>query len=210
MGDWFLKFDEVILGWLLGVLSTPLVMYFTAIVERRRFENVLKEELREVRFRLAASIYSLRSHLGQIDRPALEWIAAELNAYPEEPVRDRLLAGIRQMLQLTDAQLAALATQPRNPLGTKAVPKVAIPYLSAKVESVGLLCSDKQKELVNLLHYVEVINIKVEELAGWNRVTFEVTNDENHTLASGNADVSIQAIITAAERASACIKNYLS
>lgn len=50
----------VIIGWLLGVLSTPLGMYFTGIVERRRFANVLKEELKEVRFRLGVTIRRLR------------------------------------------------------------------------------------------------------------------------------------------------------
>ncbi len=62
------KFDEVILGWLLGILSTPIVMYCSAIVERRRFKSVLKEELREVRFRLVTLIYILRDHLGHLSR----------------------------------------------------------------------------------------------------------------------------------------------
>lgn len=64
----------VVVGWLLGVLSTPLVMYFKAIVERRRFKDVLKDELREVRYRLVASIYVLRQHLSQVDRAKLEWL----------------------------------------------------------------------------------------------------------------------------------------
>lgn len=210
MTELFAKFDEVILGWLLGVLSTPLTMYATDFVERRRFKSVLKEELREVRFRLAVIVYTLRLHLTKMDRASLEWISAELSAYPGNPERDRLISSLRPLLDLTDAQLAALANQSRNPLGTKAVPRIGVPYLSAKLESIGLLCSSKQKELVNLLHYVEVMNVKAEELAGWNQRTFEVTNNENHALAAGNADTSIQAIITAAERASACIKGYLS
>lgn len=208
MGEWFAKFDEVIMGWLFGVLSTPLVMYLTAIVERRRFQAVLNEELREVRFRLAAIIYPLKSHLGQLDRASLEWVVAEMSAYPTGPERDRMLEGVRQHLGLSDAQLAALAARPRNPLGTKAVPRVIVPYLSNKLDAIGLLCADKQKELVNLLHYVEVINVKSAELADWNTRTFEVTNEENHALASQNADGSIQAIITSAERAVGCIKNF--
>jgi hypothetical protein len=206
----FAKYDEVILGWLLGVLSAPLVMYCTAFVERRRFKTVLNAELREVRFRLAASTYSLRLHLGQMNRASLEWISAELSAYSAIPERDRLIASLQPLLGLTDAQLAGLANQPRNPLGSKALPRIVIPYLSARLESIGLLCSSEQKELVNLLHYVEVINVKAEELADWNQRTFDVTNNENHVRAAGNADTSIQAIITAAELATASIKNYFS
>jgi hypothetical protein len=199
----------VVLGWLLGVLSTPLVMYCQAIVERRRFKDVLKEELREVRFRLAVSVHVLKSHLGKIDRASLEKTAAEMEIYTETPERNRMLAAIREMLALNDVQLAAaLATQPRNPLGTKTAPRVVVPYLSAKMDSIGLLCPKKQKELVNLIHYVEAINFKAIELSDWNSLTFEVTNNENHALAAGNADVSIQAIADAAERAVACIKNY--
>lgn len=201
---------SVILGWLLGVLSTPLVMYLTATVERRRFKNVLQEELRETRFRLTALIFSLRNHLGTIDRSTLQWIVSELESYPQRPERDKLLEGTQRLNELTDAQLTALATRPRDPLGTKAVSKVVTPYLSAKLDSIGLLCADKQKDLVNLLHYVEVINLKATEMADWDRRTFEVTNDDNHALAAGNSESSMKAIITAAERAAACIKNYLS
>jgi hypothetical protein len=135
MCEWLAKFDGIILGWLLGVLSTPLVMYSTAIVERRRFQAVLKEELREVRFRLVASVFVLRSHLGKMDRTSLEWIAGELNAYTEGSERTFLLESTRRLLDLTDTQLAALATLPRNPLGTKSFPRVVVPYLSAKLES---------------------------------------------------------------------------
>jgi hypothetical protein len=208
MCEFPVKFDEVILGWLLGVVSTPLVMFVTGFVQRRRFEGVLNEELREVRFRLVSSIWLLRNHMGKMDRTFLEWTVGELSAYPEGPEQNRLLEGTHRLLELADAQLAAFAARRKDPLRTKSFPRVVVPYLSSNLESVGLLCSSKQKELVNLLHYVEVINAKAEDLAEWTRRTFEVTNNENHTLASENADSSVEAIIAAAERSVACIKNY--
>lgn len=201
---------EVILGWILGVLSTPLVMYCTSEVERRRFKNVLIEELREVRFRLIASIYLLRTHLGSVDRSSLQWMTEELNAYKDKSEQEKLISGINGLLQLSDVQLVALANHGRNPLNSKSFPRVVLPYLSSKVDSVSLLKSNKQKELINLLHYVEVINVKGEELAYWNQHTFVATSNANHTLASGNADTSMQAIIQSAEKAVGCIKNYLS
>lgn len=157
--------NDVVLGWLLGVLSTPLTLYFTGAVEKRRFACALREELSEVRYRLAALIYSLRNHMGLMDRTALEWQHAELMAYPQGEERDRLLQGIRRLIDLTDAQLAALAQNSRDPLGSKALPKIITPYLSAKLDTIGLLSAKKQKELVNFLHYIEVINLKVVEMA---------------------------------------------
>lgn len=200
----------VVVGWFLGVFSTPLVMYFTGIVERRRFKDVLKEELREVRFRLALSVYQLRMHLRKIDRPFLEWMVIEMNAYSDDPLRNSTLVGVRAALNLTDAELITFNSQPRDPLGTKSFPRVVLPYLSSKMDSVGLLCSGKQKELVNFMHYVEVINVKSAELAEWNVLSFQVESNENHVRASGNADVSIQAIAASAEKAVACIRNYFS
>ncbi len=200
----------VVIGWLLGILSTPLAMYFSGIVERRRFEDVLKEELREVRFRLALSVYQLRMHLRKIDRSFLEWMVAEMNAYSDDPVRNSTLVGVRSMLRFSDADLLASNSEPLNPLGTKSFPKVVLPYLSSKTDAIALLCSAKQKELVNLLHYVETINVKSAELTDWNVLSFQVDSNENHARASGNADGSIQAISDAAEKSIGCIKNYFS
>jgi len=198
----------VIIGWLLGILSTPLVIYISGEVERRRFKDVLKEELREVRFRLALSAYQLRLHLRKIDRSFLEWMVVEMNAYTNDPLRNSTLEVVRSMLRLSNEDLLAINSELRNPVGTKSFPKVILPYLSSKTEAIALLCSAQQKELVNLLHYVETINVKSTELAEWNVVSFQIDNNENHARASRNADGSIQAISDAAEKSIACIKNY--
>lgn len=199
----------IIIGWLLGILSTPLAMYFVGVVERRRFKDVLNEELREVRFRLALAVYQLRVHLKKIDRPFLGWMIVEMNAYSNDPVRNSTLEGVRATQNLTDAELTAFNLRPCDPLGTKSFPRIVLPYLSSKMDSVGLLCSSKQKELVNLMHYVEVINVKSAELAEWNMLSFQIGDHENHARVSRNADISIQAIAASAEKAIACIRNYL-
>lgn len=104
MGDSDLS--GVVVGWILGVLSTPLVMYFNAFVERRRFQDVLKEELREVRFRLVISIYLLKKHLGKIDRKFLDWVATETTLFPEGVERNQLLEIISHFFQPNSNQLA--------------------------------------------------------------------------------------------------------
>lgn len=49
--DMKMEILAVVVGWILGLLSTSLVAYLSGIVERRKFKDVLKEELRGVRFR---------------------------------------------------------------------------------------------------------------------------------------------------------------
>ena len=200
----------VIIGWLLGILSTPLVIYFSGLVERKRFKDVLNEELREVRFRLALSVYQLRLHLSKIDRPFLEWMALEMGVYSEDPVRISTLKVVQSMLDHSDTDLLAINSENRKLLVTKSFPKVILPYLSSKIDSIALLPSAKQKELVNLLHYVETINVKSSELDEWNFLSFQVDDNENHKRASENAECSIQAITNTCEKSIECIKNYFS
>ncbi len=207
MNDDPFKFLDVILGWFLGLASTPIVMYFTAIVERRRFRAVLNEELRETRKRLVGFVFLLRSHLGRIDRIFLRWFEQEVQLFGPGAERSSSLEFISASLKMTDADLS-LKNQKSGTHVTKSVPSVRIPYLSSNLDKIGLLGGTEQKNLDNLLQYIEILNSKVSELSEWNAKTFDVQTAENHDLASGNAEKSITAILSAAERAIECIKEY--
>jgi hypothetical protein len=204
-----MKFEDVVLGWLLGILGTPIVMYFSAMVDRRRFEDTLREELRELRFRLTAMVYLLRKYLGTLDKKNLDWIAAEFKIYPSGPERDGMLKLVEELGKLSDSQIKEYVLSDKNIQKTKAIPRVSVPYLSSRLEILGLLDGKKQRNLVNLLHYLEVINIKSDEVREWNVLSFEVSNDKNHDLASDNAKLAMEAIVISAERAVGCSSNYL-
>lgn len=205
-----MKFDEIILGWLLGLLGTPLVMYLNAVVDRRRFNDALVEELREVRFRLVSMVYVLRSHLDALDKSKLKWIISEIELYPSGTERDNILKLVKSLDALNDAELNSYILANKKPNHTKATTSISIPYLNSRLEMIGLLSSSKQRSLVNLLHYINIINTKSDEIRDWNRLTFEVENDANHSRACGNAEESMAAIVSSAERAIKCISNYCS
>jgi hypothetical protein len=202
--------NQLIVGWVMGILSAPLGTWLHSFLERRRFIAAASVELRELRYRLAALQFILVCPLGKMDRLFLMWCKIEIEAYRRTPEQERLIETIDHILNRTDDEIAAAnrAGQANGERITKSIPEVIIPYLNSQAKMIGLLSTGRQEALVNLLHQVEVINSKNREMHSWNQATFEMGNPQNHANAVQNSQMCMSAIYTAAHQASDWIRKF--
>jgi hypothetical protein len=192
--DWLSKHQDLVAGWIFGLISSSGGLWLKAHLEKCRFMSALAVELNELRIRTTATVFHLASPLGQLNRETLEFCKKHLEGSSRSPEQDRILKTICDLLSHKDEHLAAAnAALPRGERG-KAVPHFHITYLQANLSMVSRLGKKRQKALVKVLNYVHMANDKIDDLTFWDRLTFTATNDENHKRAVENSQMSVQAI----------------
>lgn len=203
------ELNGVILGWVLGLLSAPLTLYLTGVVEGRRFRAVLAVELSELRYQLVGILYVLKEHLGELDRATIELLIEELQLYPSGIERDRILKKVQAMISCSDEQLAAAAALKQDQVQkTKAMSPLSVQYLVANIPALALLNETNQRAVVSLLRNLEVINSKIADVTEWDRQSFSPSSPENYDLLVGNSKAGMKAISVAARRALDSIRGY--
>ncbi len=203
--SWFGQFNGVFLGWFLGLLGTPAVMYLSSIVDRRRFEAAVRTEIVELGARLAGLIFLVRSSAGTLERAHVEELLADFKSQES----DQIPVNLKRLSLLSDDDFRAAICQLQDPRRSKVIPNMSAPYLAANLNLVSLLSASKQKNLINLLHHLDALNSKSQDLATWVLKTHEVLTPSAYDLVQQNVLLSTNAIVSSAEMALVRIRSFL-
>jgi hypothetical protein len=198
----------ICLGWVLGLLGTPLLLGINNFFERRRFVSTLKAELTETKFRLVLRIFILARQLKIMDRKMLEWVVLRVESCdPLDDYKMDFLLRHKRLLQLSENQLST-SLMPIYEEGT-AIGPISTPYLNAKLESVGMLAAGSQRCLVNFLFHMDTLNTKAQENAHWTTMSFSSSEKELVNIEK-NISYSVAAWISSAECAVEDIELFMN
>ena len=121
----------VILGWLLGLLSQPIVSRIERHYKREDFRKAIFSELKTLGTRLAATCYQIQSHLGMRDKEALRWVKSVYEKHKTDCPKG-VIEAIDKVLQASNEQFSAVADFTKAPKNI---------YLGLKTFSVPLIDS---------------------------------------------------------------------
>jgi len=193
----------IIIGWLLGLVSTAGAWLVGTIVKRSRFEKTVKVELNEVRVKVASFVFLVSSKRGGIDKETVGWC---LNQLKKCPGTDECKRIIDNLTLISESEEEHLDQSNRNTASTLtdlpalAMPRVYLPFLSSNADSIALVCENKRAALVQILSHIEVLNGKIDDMTFWDRLTFDPGNNSNYTTAIQNSEMSKDAILAACKR----------
>lgn len=98
-----MELPYIIFGWLLGLLSQPIISRIEKYYRRKDLKIAISSELKNIGVRLAATCYKIEMHLGIRDKSTLRWVKSVYERYRVDYSKG-LSEAIEKLLQTPDAQ----------------------------------------------------------------------------------------------------------
>jgi len=173
----------ILLGWLLGLLSPPIV----ELIQRRYRRSVLRRslfiELEGLRVSLAALIYLIASNDRAVNRELLELTEVILRSDKAFPESRTSADEISRLLRFTDEQIANVMVA-KKPAGTLSLKKISVPFLTSQLSSLYLFSPEFQRLALKICSRVAIINEEIEVAAFNYRKTFDRLPQQDHATLS--------------------------
>lgn len=199
----------VIIGWALGILSTPIVGLITDYKERENIRKGLLAELSDVRGRTLGATYRLAINDQSFNVEFVEWFLKNL----------RTISGTRidKVLKLTETYGPVLrreitpqqlVSQTQTPHRSLTLALIETPFLDSKMSSIHLLTQGQQERIFAFKRQVSFINQNITKLEGWNKMSFEVTTAGNHAACLENERSCIRALLNHSKQLVEEVEDY--
>jgi hypothetical protein len=168
MSDASAQLLGVLIGWLLGVGSHFIIEEAKRRREEREVRAVLKVELSELQYRMAAVLFSCGGRIGKLNKATLELIRPIVVTYEGVNQSENFLVFIDELLSMPDEQLAdEIEKDDRSfePAIIPAMQKCAIPMLESKLGLLSSLGHDTalQARLLEIRSRLSMFNDAVDQ-----------------------------------------------
>lgn len=186
---------ELVVGWFLGILSTPIVGLINDHREGESIRKGLIAEFSDIRGRTLAATYRIAPNNQSFNEEYIEWFDKHLRAISGSRI-DKVLGlsetyGPILRREITPQQLIAQRVQPNRSL---TLSLIETPFLDSKMSSVHLLTEGQQERVFALKRQISFVNQNIVKLDGWNKMSFEVTTTENYNACLENEQSCIRAL----------------
>ena len=167
------KIFFLLLGWALGLLGPAIVEAIRKWRDNAKVKKALRNELGELRYRLAGVVHLLRIRLGTMDKELLEWVTQIVRNYDGVNAKKDLPEILARLSSLSDAQLAALA-QADALQGDAALVlrKYSAPLLEEKLDQLSSFKVELQAQLLEARASLAMFNDEVDQSQFYFRLTF--------------------------------------
>lgn len=165
----------IILGWLFGLLSPTLVSRIERRYKRNDLKIVIKNELKNLSFRLAGSYHLIQIHLGNQDKSSLAWVKSIYSKHKENcPMA--VLEGIEKLLEVPDQQFAVLrdAIKAKENVGL-GLKNFSLPFTESILENIGIFDSRFQMDILNIRDQVILLNEEIALSMYYFQLTFDTS-----------------------------------
>jgi len=180
----------IFLGWLLGMLSPPIVDRIRNRYKEQEVKRAIFTELRDLQLRLVFVTYKLEGRFGTFDKALLEWVTSVLESYKGMAKVDNLLELSKQYLAFDDRAFQAIAEhQKAQPGGGLNVKKYRAPYLDSNIGMLGIFSEQSRAALLDIRAQLDFFNEEIDEARMYHKMTFDLSGSEkNHLVACQNVE----------------------
>lgn len=176
----------VALGWALGLFTSLLAEFIQKPYRRRLIRQSLFIELEDLRRKMGAGVYMILDHLGQIDRPFLEWLRPVMGTHRHRYSELSMDEQIRLTLTLTDADLRA-AHRPADPARALTLKKYTLPFLMSQIPSLSLFSPEFQRLALEIRAKLDTYNEDIDAIWFYLTKTYDPgLSAHNHQMLQGN------------------------
>lgn len=202
---------ELIIGWFLGIISTPIVSFINDHRDRENIRRGLLAELSDIRGRTLAATYRIAINNQSFDLEFIEWFETHLRIISGSRIDKILdlsrLYGPLLRREITPQQVIAQAGQPHRSL---TLSLIETPFLDSKMSFIHLLTEGQQERIFALKRQISFVNQNIVKLDGWNKMSFEVTTTENYNGCLENERSCISALFNHTKGVVEEIRNFYS
>lgn len=168
----------ILLGWLLGILSSPLADVIRRQYQAKEVRRAILLELGQMRVTLSAVVFGIGQHSGTLDKPLLEWVRLT-RTQQEDPTEDSSINEVLEALAaLPDAQLGAVVAAKKAPAGTGLSTKsYSLVYTTAHVQNLSLFDGPFQIAVLQIIGRLDRLNADADFLMQQHHRTFDTSLD---------------------------------
>jgi len=201
----------IILGWLLGILSDPIVKGIQNARLRASLQNGLLAELVETQVNMAFIAYKLRGRLLSVTQEFLAGLQPIFESYDGPEKDERLVEAIRGLGKLTDDQLKYMHSSQNKPGRAVGLCSTSLPFLSSQVHMLSVCQPDFRQRILRIKAHVDLFNQQVMQAMGFLEKTFDqsITGD-NRLAVEGNLEEGYEAVARRAEVIIDCVSELRS
>ena len=185
---WESRTTGLIVGFLAGLLSAPIVERVKDGRRKRQIEVAIRRELEELKYRFTLVSFTFemdygdgfnRAFIARTKDLIAGYDGANMDAEQAVQINDKFL-------KKTDEQIEAFAAHTKAQARGKVIPTFQARYLDSIMGDLRLLGTDVQAKLLDIRANIGNLNDMIEAATYYNRLTFTVSTPENHQLADGN------------------------
>jgi len=162
-----------IFGWLLGLLSQPIVSRIEKYYKRGDVKTAIFSELKNLLVRLAGTCMKIEAHLGTKDKESLRWLKAIYEEYRVECPQN-ILDAMDKLLQVPDDQFKKavqyLQAGENDGMGLR---RFSLSFTDSILESLSVFDPKFQSDILEIRTQVGFLNELVEDAMFYFRLTFD-------------------------------------
>jgi hypothetical protein len=179
----------LILGWLFGLLSQPIINRINKSYTKRELLEGIKTEIKECQFRVVLVAYTLGDRFGKCDKELLKWCLPYLqNYHGAEPTENHIKA-IKSLLNCKDEELENALTLTRSMDKGKGVSlkKFHLPFLDSKMNEISFFSIELQNIIYEIRSRLQIINEEIGAAERYFYMTFDSSiSDKNYIIIEKN------------------------
>ena len=162
----------VILGWLLGLLTLSISSRIERKYIKKDSEFAIFSELRNLAVRLTFSYFKIKSHLGILDKPSLEWMLEMYQKHGADN-NQKLISSTQEILKKSDEEFKKginyFKAAENMSLGLKTF---STPLIDSLLENISIFDSEFQRKILEIKAQVDMLNQEIENSKDYFYFTF--------------------------------------
>lgn len=179
----------IVLGWLLALLTTPIVEAIKRRREIRETRSTLLAELNELKYRLAIVAYNIENQYGKLDKDFLKWVYPLVKDYSGPMPAKSMQPVIEKLLASPETELAAAVIAGRT-IGTGlSLKRYPVPFLSSRLQSIAWLPQKIQRLLLEIHTQLGILDAEAETAQYYFRMIFDASlTGDNRAVVKANLE----------------------
>ena len=193
--DWIIPMMTIGFGWLLGLMTNPVVSALKKKKQRKEVLNTLKIELATLQYRLAVMAYSLAEYLRKIDKDFLDWLFPTIESYETKynDEKEGLTNHIKNLLALSEIDLIAhykaFDRMVNFPGRAKMLRKYSVPFMDNVIHQLSILKSEILLQMVEIRAQIELYHDHIDNWRHFFDLTFDPSiSGDNRQSVENNLD----------------------
>lgn len=171
---------ELLLGWLLGILSPAIIESIRRHYRVRRLGDALAQELHELQWRMAAMAYLYRQRACQLDDEFLNWLLGIAQAYEGPEPSHSFVEAVPHLLAIPSVkQRSQPPPDKRRGFG---ISTAEAPLLSIHLNEIALFPIEAQRWLLQVRKQIGFINQVRDDSRRLHERTFDTLSETNRVI----------------------------
>lgn len=201
--DSFISYIPLIIGWLLGILSSLLVNLINKKIQKKEIKRGIISEIKDLQLRLIGTHFLTTLETKAYNEDWAIWFKPFFNRLVNSNEMNYVIDLKKDkdvLIKMTNAEFFTLCTISHNYkkseyiISNQTFSKINLPFVDSNYHSISLFDEKFQLLITKLKHDICLLNHFYEQIWFYHSKTFDKLSNDNHMIIVGNINQIIPRI----------------